>query len=83
LALAGVQLLPLALMAWQLVHVAVLPAAWFIKVGAHAVPIVWQLAQVFNVIGATVCAFAPAVGRPVALVPLWQVVQLSAAVTPV
>jgi hypothetical protein len=35
------------------------------------------------VIGDTVCAFAPLVGRPVAAVPLWQVVQLSALVTPV
>ena len=35
------------------------------------------------VIGATVCALAPVVGRPVADVPLWQVVQLLAAVTPV
>lgn len=43
---------------------------------------VWQLAQVLMVMGATVCAFAPVVGRPVALVPLWQVVQLVAEVTP-
>jgi hypothetical protein len=44
---------------------------------------VWQSAQVVLVIGATVWAFAPDVGTPVALLPLWQVVQLVAAVTPV
>lgn len=45
---------------------------------------VWQEAQVVVVdIGATVCALAPLSGRPVADVPLWQVVQLLALVTPV
>jgi hypothetical protein len=34
----------------------------------------WQLAQVLAVIGATVCALVP-LGVPVAAVPLWQVVQ--------
>ena len=55
---------------------------WFMVAGIHAVPMVWQLAQVLAVIGATVCALAPVVGRPVAEVPLWQVVQLLAPVTP-
>jgi hypothetical protein len=32
-------------------------------------------------IGATVCALVPVTGRPVALVPSWQVVQVVAAVT--
>lgn len=43
---------------------------------------VWQLPQVLFVIGVTVCALTPLVGRPVALVPLWQAVQLLAEVTP-
>jgi hypothetical protein len=37
---------------------------------------VWQLPQVLAVIGAVLCALAPAVGLPVALTPLWQVAQL-------
>jgi len=44
---------------------------------------VWQLPQVFLVdIGETLCALAPLIGRPVAAVPLWQVVQLVALVMP-
>jgi hypothetical protein len=45
---------------------------WFIGgVTAQLVPMVWQLPQVLLVdIGATVCAFAPLAGRPVAEVPL-------------
>jgi hypothetical protein len=50
--------------------------------GDQAVPIVWQLPQVVLVNGDTVCALVPLAGRPVAAVPLWQVVQLSADVTP-
>ena len=49
--------------------------------GSQPPPIVWHEAQVFAVIGAVVCALAPA-GEPLAAVPLWQVVQLSAAVIP-
>lgn len=50
--------------------------------GDHALPTVWQLPQVLLVKGATVWALVPLLGRPVAEVPLWQVVQLSDAVTP-
>lgn len=46
-------------------------------------PTVWQLPQVVPVIGAVVCALAPLAGTPVAAVPLWQVVQLLAALIPV
>jgi hypothetical protein len=49
--------------------------------GAQVVPIVWQLPQVALVMGATVCALVP-VGVPLAAEPLWQVVQLVAAVIP-
>jgi hypothetical protein len=78
--LIGVQLLPVY--AWQLAQ-AVNPA-WFIGgVTVQLVPMVWQLPQVLLVdIGATVCALVPLPGRPVAEVPLWQVVQSVAAVTP-
>jgi hypothetical protein len=44
--------------------------------GFHEVPTVWQVPQVFCVIGAVLCADAPVAGRPVAVLPLWQVVQL-------
>jgi hypothetical protein len=50
---------------------------WFIVVGTQAAKLVWQVPQVVLVIGATVCALAPVIGRPVAAVPLWQVVQLA------
>jgi len=55
---------------------------WFIVAGVQAVPMVWQLPQALAVIGATVCALAPLVGRPVAAEPLWQLVQLSLATMP-
>lgn len=71
--LAGVQALP-AGVAWQLAH-SVAPV-WFMVNGSQAVPMVWQLAQVLAVIGAV----AWLAGRPVADVPLWQVVQSVAAV---
>ena len=53
---------------------------WFIVPGTQPEPMLWQLPQVLAVIGVTVWAFAP-VGRPLAEVPLWQVVQFVAAVT--
>jgi hypothetical protein len=44
--------------------------------GDQTPPILWQFAQVELVIGTTVCAFAPLVGRPalgaVAFDTLWQ-----------
>lgn len=78
LALGGVQLLPPV--TWQLVQ-DVAPL-WFIVTGIHPPPMPWQLAQVLAVIGAVVCALAPLTGRPVAEVPLWQVVQSLPAVMP-
>ena len=54
MALPGVQLLPAALIAWQLVQLLVLPAAWFMLVGVHEMPTVWQFAHVALVMGATV-----------------------------
>lgn len=71
--LVGVQALPTGVV-WQLAH-SVAPV-WFMVAGFQAVPMVWQLAQVLAVMGAVACV----VGRPVAAVPLWQVVQLEAAV---
>jgi hypothetical protein len=58
---------------------------WFIGgVIVQLVKDVWQLPQVLLVdIGATVCALAPLIGRPVATIPLWQeAVQSVALVTP-
>lgn len=78
--LGVVQTLPVALITWQLVQL--VAPAWFMVVGVQATPTVWQLPQVLLVMGAVICALVPVVGRPVALVPLWQVVQLVAAVTP-
>jgi hypothetical protein len=80
-ALTGVQLSPVN--AWQLVQE--VSPVWFIGgVIAQLVPMVWQLPQVLLVdIGATVCALVPLAGRPVAVVPLWQVVQSVVRVTPV
>ena len=76
--MAGVKLLPAV--AWQLVQL--VAPVWFIVVGVHAAKLVWQLPQALPVIGATVCALTPLVGRPVAAVPLWQVVQLAVPAIP-
>lgn len=51
--------------------------------GIQLLPIEWQLPQLVLVNGETVCALAPLVGRPVALLPLWQdTVQLLDLVMP-
>ena len=63
-----VQLLPAALMTWQLVQL--VAPAWLIVAGTQPPPTLWQLPQVLLVIGDTVCALAPLAGRPVAEVPL-------------
>ena len=77
MALAGVK--PLPDVAWQLVQL--VAPVWFIVAGAQLVPMLWQLPHALLVIGATVCALAP-VGKPLAAMPLWQVVQLLALVMP-
>lgn len=83
---AGVIVHVFPLLEW---HPAQLVApVWFILAPVHVPPMVWQLAQVAFVIGATVCALAPLVGTPargvVAFGVLWQPdwVQLVAAITP-
>jgi hypothetical protein len=77
-AFLGVHLLPAK--TWQLEQT--VAPVWFIVPGTHEPPILWQVAHFTSVIDATVCAFNGSVGVPLALVPLWQVVQSVAEVTP-
>ena len=76
--MAGVKPLPAPATPWQVEQV--VRPTWFMVAGVQVVPIVWQLPHVLLTI-VSLCNLVPD-GVPVADVPLWQVVQVVAAVMP-